>query len=227
MHSIYAELKQRAEELERLKGLLEARLKKAPKGTLRISNKNGNLQFYYRESRSDRCGKYLNAGNEELIARLAQKSNDEQELKAIMTELEAINRYLAMYPKVSLEEVYGKLHPAKRELVKPSVETEEMFLERWKKKYHTDESFSRGRPEFKTDRGEYVRSKSEVLIANTINRLDRCYVYEPAVILPGMGTVHPDFLAPNPRKRITVFIEHLGMMGEQEYADMAVPQVNC
>ena len=74
MNSIYTELVQRAKELEKLVEVLEMCLKKAPKGTLRISNKNGNLQFYHRENKSDRYGKYLGAEDGLLIAQLRKKA---------------------------------------------------------------------------------------------------------------------------------------------------------
>lgn len=226
MYMINAELQKRAEKLEKMRSKLIARLAKAPEGKLRVNKKSGHLQYYHRTSKADRTGRYLNAEEGRLIVQLAQKDNDERELKAIEKELEAIRSYFAKYPAVSLEEVYGKLTPARRALVTPGVETDEMFLERWKKRYHTDESFSKGRPEYVTERGELVRSKSEVIIANTLNRMLGTYCYEPAVTLPGRGTVHPDFAVPNLKRRTTIFIEHQGKMGDPEYANTAVLKQN-
>ena len=226
MDHTYGDLEKRAKELKRIQEELVIRLTQAPKGSLKVVMMRGRPRFYCRESSSDRNGKYLGEKDGQLIAQLAQKNNDELELTAVRQELEAIQGYMSKFPKVSVEEVYERLHPAKKTLVTPSVETDEMFLERWKKKYHTDESFSRGRPEFVTDRGELVRSKSEVIIANTFNRLAKTYCYEPALIIPGRGTFHPDFAAPNIRRHITVFLEHLGLMDDPDYADTAVSKQN-
>ena len=223
---IYAEMKKREAELAEQKKVLTGRLKKAPEGSLRVSNKNGRVQLYHRRDSADRCGSYLGADKLSMAQKLAQKNYEQEEMKAIDQELEAIAEYFRSYPAVSLEEVYHKLSPVRRGLVTPSIETEEMFLERWKRKYHTDEGFSNGREEFTTDRGEQVRSKSEMIIANMLNRLGVCYCYEPAVTLPGLGTVHPDFAMPDLRCRKTVLLEHLGMLGDPGYADSTVRKIN-
>ena len=109
MNNLNFELEKRAAELQRMQAKLRQCLGKAPEGTLRVSCIRGKPHFYHRRNKADRTGKYLNAENTRLIAQLAQKDNDERELRAVEEELEAIREYFARYPAVSLEEVYGKL----------------------------------------------------------------------------------------------------------------------
>ena len=67
-----------------------------------------------------------------------------------------------------------------------------------------------------TTRGEAVRSKSEVIIANILHdkRLD--YHYEHPLTLDDV-TRYPDFTIEDDNKGITYYWEHCGMLGDQSY----------
>ena len=71
--------------------------------------------------------------------------------------------------------------------------------------------------------GERVRSKSEVIIADALERSGIPYKYEcPRELSDGGQRVYPDFTCLNLRTRKEVLWEHLGMMDNPEYASMAV-----
>ena len=72
---------------------------------------------------------------------------------------------------------------------------------------------------FYTDKGERVRSKSEVLIANELYRHGIPYRYEYPVFNNGVIMAAPDFNCLNVRLRKEYYWEHLGMMGKEEYAN--------
>jgi hypothetical protein len=67
-------------------------------------------------------------------------------------------------------------------------------------------------------KGERMRSKSEVIIANLLNSLEIPYKYECPVILENGATIHPDFTILNKRTRKIYYLEHLGKMGQEKYA---------
>ena len=73
-----------------------------------------------------------------------------------------------------------------------------------------------------TTKGERVRSKSEVLIADSLNRLGIPYRYEYPLKLKNGITVHPDFLCLNVRTRQEFYWEHFGMMDNPEYTENAI-----
>jgi hypothetical protein len=69
----------------------------------------------------------------------------------------------------------------------------------------------------RTARGELVRSKSEVIIANLLHGLGIAYAYEqPLVGLEG-SVRYPDFTIEDAETGQRVFLEHLGMMTEPAY----------
>ncbi|MER7333517.1 MULTISPECIES: AAA family ATPase [unclassified Micromonospora] len=69
----------------------------------------------------------------------------------------------------------------------------------------------------RTDRGELVRSKSEVLIANLLHELGLSYDYEAPFTGSDGRTVRPDFTVVTDLGE-TVIWEHLGMLSDPRYA---------
>jgi hypothetical protein len=68
----------------------------------------------------------------------------------------------------------------------------------------------------RTADGDMVRSKSEVIVADTLKRLGIPYLYEKALILADGIPRHPDFTI-QLQGRPPIFWEHLGMLGSPGY----------
>ncbi|RTQ92254.1 AAA family ATPase [Lysinibacillus telephonicus] len=66
----------------------------------------------------------------------------------------------------------------------------------------------------KTIRGEMVRSKSEVIVANILDKMKIDYSYEEPLVISGK-TYIPDFTLRYQGK--TAYLEHLGMLGNKSY----------
>lgn len=81
-------------------------------------------------------------------------------------------------------------------------------------------------PEYYTAKGERVRSKSEIIIADTLNRFNVPYRYERPINIGGNGTIHPDFTCLNVRTRKEFLWEHNGMMSDADYADYATKRID-
>ena len=76
-----------------------------------------------------------------------------------------------------------------------------------------------------TEKGEYVRSKSEKIIADTLTKNNINYVYELPLRLKGYGTVKPDFTVLNKRTRHEYVWEHFGMMDDSIYVKNAIKKI--
>jgi len=68
----------------------------------------------------------------------------------------------------------------------------------------------------RTANGEMVRSKSEVIVADTLLRLGIPYTYEETLVMPDGTQRQPDFTIRRP-DGVTVYWEHLGMLGLAGY----------
>ena len=220
MEELIDKLRERELFLEKMRARIEERQRTEPAGTLRISKSRGRVQFYHRETRSDRQGSYLRDGA--LAERLAQKDYDRKVLNVIKTEQDCLLQYLGVYESQTLEGVYPMLSEDRQKLVTPLVLPDELFVKEWMEKPYTGLGFAEDAPEYITDRGERVRSKSELIIANLLNRYHIPYRYEAPYELPGFGTVYPDYTVLNVRTRTTWYWEHQGMMDDPAYIERAV-----
>ena len=73
-------------------------------------------------------------------------------------------------------------------------------------------------------RGERVRSKSEILIANSLNEMNIQYRYEYPIRISNT-TFYPDFYILNLRRRKEYIWEHFGRMDDIEYARNAIRKI--
>ena len=227
MNSVSGMLEQRKKELEALRQKLMKQQKKYPAGTLRISKCRGKAQYYHRTEASDRLGKYLTPDKKETAMLLAQKDYDRRLRMAAEKEISAIKAFLDRYPSIPPEKIFESLSEDRMKLITPFYETDEMFMLQWCSKEYEGLPFKEDSPELYTDRGERVRSKSEVIIANLMAKENIPYRYECPLYLDGFGTVHPDFTALNVRKRKEYYWEHLGMMEDPEYSEKAVRKISA
>ena len=62
-----------------------------------------------------------------------------------------------------------------------------MFIQKWSSEPFTGKEMTGEAPDYETDKGEIVRSKSELIIANTLAKLGIPYKYECPLFLRGFG----------------------------------------
>lgn len=226
MKTIKNVLESRKEQLLKLKKDKERALKSMPEGYLRICKKGKQVQYYYRRDPKDFNGVYIPQKNIGLARKLAQRDYDEKVVVSIERELKAIEKCLIGTAAISAEEIYGSLHEERRKLICPIEEPEEGFVSNWESVEYIGKDFDAFAPKLYTAKGERVRSKSEVIIADSLNRAGIPYRYECPIYVEEWGTVHPDFTVLNVKERKEIYWEHLGMMDEPEYAEKALEKIN-
>lgn len=69
----------------------------------------------------------------------------------------------------------------------------------------------------RTERGDLVRSKSELVIADKLHTAGIDYVYEQPLVLSGGRTRYPDFTIEDDASGITYYWEHLGLLDDPAY----------
>ncbi len=217
-------LQERKRYLSRISAKIKRRLAHAPEGTLRISDSSNKKrkQYYHRLEKTDRRGIYIKKNDRELVRKLAQKDYDKKLLAAMQKEMHAIDQYIKHMPEAMPEDIYLELNDTRKKLVKPEFETDQMFLEKWMDHEYAGKEFRSDAPILYTDKGERVRSKSEVIIANTLYKYKIPYRYEHPIILNGFGTVYPDFTLLDVKGRKEIYWEHQGMMDDPEYVEKAI-----
>ncbi len=224
------------EERKRLEKLLltaEQDKENAPEGCLRIARGGKNPEFYHRRQKEDRLGAYIPKGKIEIAQALAQKTYAKRFIKTVTPKIDLIDAMINEYGANRSEMVYADLTELRQKLVKPYLIEDEEFARRWLEiPYESNPKYPEKRDQ-KTANGEWVRSKSEVIIANNLKMLGIPYKYEAPVLIsanprgeayyaiPGSASsiIYPDFTCLNVMRRKLVYIEHFGIMDSPEYRD--------
>ncbi len=196
---------------------------------------------------------YINGSMAENIPTLARDRYHNEIVKVAKREMSQLSRSLNIlsdgnHGVADIDEVYEKFPDILKPFISPHPLTSEEYARRWqesnvlvkRKSFHKKDDYHR----FKTIRGDYVGSKSEVMIADRLLYKGIPYHYEvafiPEVIVdkespvygefgdiigyetPGfdpfdMDTLHPDFYVLNKRTRKAYFWEHLGKLNDPDY----------
>ena len=217
--SMFNELSSARNEINRLLLKLEKRVKTAPNGTLRITRKRKGFHYYQKVNVNDTKGKYIPRKEQSLAVRLAQKDYDTKLLEVLKQQKKTIERFLDDYDPCAAQQVYEKLTEARKLLVSPVFISDEEYIKQWMSVPYTRPPFKENTSEHYTAKGERVRSKSEILIADALNRYGIPYRCEFPVCSGGVIYAAPDFNCLNVRLRKEYYWEHLGKMGEEGYAD--------
>ena len=219
------QLVKRKEELTEAALIAEERIGKAPEGKLRISKSKGYVRFYKVTAKGSKNGKYINSKSADLAGKLAQKEYDNDVLEIINKELYCLDLYENVVKKGTFENIYDSLSDIRKELVQPIYLTDEEFIKNWMDRDYEKMGFGEGEPAYDTDVGARVRSKSEALISNILERHEVPQLYEVPLELKGYGKVRPDFLVLNVRTRQEYVWEHLGMLDDLAYLEKAMKKI--
>lgn len=233
--------------LDDLIAVTKNNLKNAPPGRLLVRNRNGKPQYYHLDSSASVYDKYISATDEPLIRALAQKEYELKVLECADLERKALLAY-AVGLRISVDDVYSKvlsddnsirigmlpenayllMPESKRCLITPPTRLapDDLYVKEWSEFKYTSLPVNDDEKVFRTERGEMVRSKSELIIANTLFSFGVPYRYECPLILGPDITVYPDFTPLNVRLRKEYYWEHLGLLSDPEYLEKSVRKLN-
>lgn len=226
MRNLNELLTKRADELTDIISRCRRALAHAPTGALRAVMIKGKPRYYHRTSKKDRSGKYLGADKIGLARRLAQRDYLRQVLEMSDKLLQSVNGLLSVLAAYSPEDYYDSLNTARKALVTPILLSDEAFAKYWESQPYESKAFDIGAPEYYSRKGERMRSKSEVIIADILYSLGIPYKYECPLILDNGKVIYPDFTILKVSTREVFILEHMGMMGDSYYASHNIQRLN-
>ncbi|MCR5593986.1 MAG: hypothetical protein K6F79_09610 [Saccharofermentans sp.] len=221
-------LKERLVFLEKVVSEADKQLKKSPPGRLRIQRQGNSVAYYCVQNSKefkDNNGQRIDNSNRNLIAALAQKSYINNVRRYAVAEAKAIRWLLDGYPKKTVESALDNIKGDRLKLLQPVALSDEEYVKKWIAKPYTPKGFSETDPNFKTLKGDRVRSKSEQIIADRLFVNNVPYKYE-CPIMVGNKLFHPDFTVLKIKERKVIYWEHCGIMDKQSYSDYAVNRFN-
>lgn len=217
------EMKKEQRQLADKISMLKKELSVLPEGDL-ICTKNGKYTKWYRSNGSSPI--YISKKDRRTAEQLARRKYDLMQLKEASQEKEAIDRYLEEYEKrveasQKLSEDISRCHS----LLAPGSgdislykETAYEQLQKWQSEAYEQNPRYPENLIHRTLAGHFVRSKSEVIIANALYQYRIPYRYECALYCDE-ATLFPDFTIFHPEVCKLYYWEHFGMMDKPSYVD--------
>lgn len=212
--------------LESIAKSTKERMKKAPKGHLRISNKKGRIEYYHKEIGDIGNGKYIKKKDKELAQRIAQNEYDRDVMTMLDERVKQMSHFLELYNKTDLSKIYDDINEYRKALIYAPMLSDEQYAEMWSKVSYVGKTFDESIPEIITERGERVRSKSEKIIADKLYLMGIPYRYEYPLRINENIVIYPDFTILKPGTRKEIYLEHFGMMDDKEYMENFIYKLN-
>ncbi len=205
--------------LERVLKQIDKDIESAPPGTLRISRRRNKSAYFYRKDPTIRYGDYIKKADIGLAQKLAQKDYAQKSKRNVEAKISLIDSVISNYEKQSLLSISDSLKPVRQTLINPYVMSDEEYVKLWLENQYEQNADYLESLIFKTANGESVRSKSEVIIADTLLRLGIPYKYEMPFYYTKYKSFRTDFTALNVKRRQMVYIEHFGRIHKENYRD--------
>lgn len=220
MQDYSKELYEQLNELEELLAASEKNIRKftrMPQGRMIVKGSHGYPQYYFQDSQTAQV-RYMHSSEKKLITQLAQLDY-ERKLTTLLKRLtKNLGQFLSTYDVNSIQALYNNLCLARRSIVTPIFPNDEAFIEAWLEEHPGEQNPYPELGKYLTERGEFVRSKSEKIIADELYKANIPYQYESALELNGYNTIYPDFVVLNVKRRKTLYWEHFGLLDDLDYA---------
>lgn len=198
---------------------------KSKKEKLRIIRNHNSLQYYIVSENDKPNGRFLPRAQIRKASAIAQRDYNAAAAAILKRDIATIDNFLAAFHPEELNKAFTELHPGRRVLVAPVREPDEDFIARWRHIPYTGKPFEINAPEHYTASGVRVRSKSEIIIADALDRASVPYRYEHPTSVKGWGTLYPDFTCLDIRTRKEIIWEHFGLMGDPDYTENAIQKI--
>ncbi len=212
-------IKKQYDRLSREIARSEKMISKLPKGNIIAEQRGNKFRYYLNTKEKRRC---LTRDDDILKEQLALKNLLRVQIEDMLSEKIAIEYYLRHHKQ---EKTPGYLlsHPGIAALLQSYLEGLDTDFKIWASSGGGHDMYPENKI-FKAENGEYVRSKSELIIVSQLIRYELSFRYESALML-GSVCVHPDFTIKHPVTGETIIWEHLGLIDDPEYARIAAEKI--
>lgn len=219
MAVFYDTIKRRHNRLLRTIAEIEKKLERLPEGGIYVRYQKDKVYFY--RHMTGYKSEYISSDNIDLIKQLIQKDYLKKALNAAKNEASVIENLLNVYPEYRVEDVYDHLPEIKKKYAIPVFTGADRYAENWLAQPYVKKAFKTTDPVFLTLKGERVRSKSEVIIADRLFANGIPYKYECPLKI-GKKVIHPDFTMLRLSDLKIIYHEHCGKMDDLDYVEERV-----
>lgn len=197
-------------------GSIEERLEQLPEGKLICAHNQNHFKWYQSDGHHPT---YIPKSNRQLAEQLAERKYLTQLREDAIHEQRAIQMYLRHHKEEETKR-FLKAESGYSELLKPAFQSKSRQIKEWEKGPYEKGKLHPEKLIFETGFGIRVRSKSELMIADVLQKYKIPFHYEEVLKVDGVQ-VCPDFTIRHPKTGKYFYWEHFGMMDEKEYAKRA------
>ena len=212
--TIYKRMLKRRKQISDKLQHIEKRKNELPEGKLICSR----VGQYYKWERSDGKNKtYIPKKDRSLAEKLAEKKYLSALQNDLNHEMYAIDLYLKQYSNYNskVDQLLSE-SPEVEKLLSPCFSPLSIELEEWKKAPYETNPKNPEHLTHKVGTNEFVRSKSEAMIAKVLRQYNVPYKYEMKLELDSIS-IYPDFTIRHPKTGDVYYWEHFGLLDKSDY----------
>lgn len=215
-------VEERIQELETIIKQTQSFLENQVPGHIRVIKKRKHFEYYLITKKGDTKGNYLPKAQIATARKIIQQDYDKKLLKILQQQLKALQTLRHHYHPKAIPPLFQTLPAGRQQLLTPAQLPLQAFVQRWLSLQNPGNPFNTEDKAFQTAAGIYVRSKSELLIANILYAHHIPFHYEKLLQFKSGKTIYPDFTCLNITTSQQFLWEHFGLMDNPEYAEKAV-----
>lgn len=204
----------------------QEQLKKLPRGNLYASERKG-VRYYTKVTnyRGKKRSEYLGKETNLQVQLLQKKYYLRKAIQAMESNIPMMEKFLANYKPIDPNVLQRTFPRAYQNLPQSCFDEAGVFdLSRWGSEPYEKSTYKSENLLNSTKKGDKVRSKSEVIIANAVAARGLEYRYEEVTYINGYKKA-PDFKVIDPRTGAIIYWEHLGLITDMEYLRQALYRI--
>ena len=146
--------------------------------------------------------------------------------KALSAEVFLLKKFLVKYDSDAKYSAYDSLPECIKSKISPVFLSSAEFCLRWENTpVETNPLENTNEGQYRTNKGEFVRSRIELITANILNEMGITYRYECKLELNGR-VVYPDFTILSPTSLEEYYLEIFGMMDNPDYSQHCFKKIH-
>ena len=197
------------------------RLARGSGGSLQIKRRGRSASFYHllpADEEGKRKAVSVPRRNKRLLSTLCDKKYSEKLIPVLEKEIELLRAFLAKFDPEEKVLLRRNLPEEMEQYITPLIKTREEQIEDWTNERFDTNPYPLPNDSYRSKKGEYVRSRLELHVANLLYDLGIPYRYECAVYLEDGSVLYPDFTLLHPETLEVYWLELFGMMDDPDYA---------
>ncbi len=212
---IYEQMLKESKKIEQTIQQLQKQLTKLPEGNIYCSRTGKYVKWFQSDGKNQI---YIPKKKRHLAEQLALKKYFSLQLKNLTREKKAIEFYLRHHDMNASQKEQSLINSLEyQELLTPYFKPILQEISEWMNSPYEKNTQYPEKLIHRTLKGDYVRSKSEMLIDMVLCKNKIPYRYECALQL-GEMVVYPDFTIRHPKTGQIYYWEHFGLMDDSNYS---------